>query len=67
MSVFEFILKFSEDHPFLAFFVILVVGQICSLPFRLINRVIRHKNIKLHGWPPPYLDADGDLKEDETK
>lgn len=35
-------------------FVLLVV--------RLVNRWIRHLNIKQHGWPPAHLDADGDFK-----
>lgn len=28
------------------------------------NRYWRHKNIRLHGYPPPHCDADGDLKQE---
>jgi hypothetical protein len=27
---------------------------------RILNRLFRHLNIRKHGWPPPYIDADGD-------
>ena len=33
--------------------------------FILPNRVLRSINIRKHGWPPPYCDADGDLKAQE--
>lgn len=35
--------------------------------FRMYNRALRSMNIKRHGWPPPHLDADGDLREIPTE
>ena len=35
---------------------------IFTLIFRLPNRIMRHWNIRKHGWPPPHCDADGDFK-----
>ncbi len=32
--------------------------------FRVINRLIRHMNIRKKGWPPSHLDADGDINLD---
>lgn len=33
--------------------------------FQVVNRIIRHLNIRAHGWPPAHCDADGDfLKTD---
>lgn len=36
----------------------LVLVSIC----RVINRIIRNRNIAARGWPPSHLDADGDWK-----
>lgn len=35
--------------------------------FRAINRFFRHLNIRSKGWPPEYLDADGDFKQQVTE
>lgn len=32
--------------------------------FRIFNRILRHRNIMKHGYPPPHCDADGDFKEE---
>lgn len=32
--------------------------------FKFWKSVIRHLNIRQHGWPPPHCDADGDFKPD---
>ena len=29
------------------------------------NRILRSRNIREQGWPPPHLDADGDWKKQE--
>lgn len=42
-------------------FVTTIILSIVSMVGRLINRVIRHRNLAKVGWPPAYLDADGDL------
>ena len=56
----------NNDHAFAAVAIVLIVAvgitSIASWPFRLVNRWIRHQNIKARGWPPEYLDADGDLR-----
>ncbi len=61
------ILDFMSESPFLTFFLALIVGEVlirvvCNLP----NRIMRHFNIRKHGYPPPHCDADGDFKKDET-
>lgn len=35
--------------------------------FRCWNRLMRHLNVRKHGWPPAHLDADGDFKPDSEK
>ena len=32
------------------------------LIFIIVNRTLRHLNIRKHGWPPSHLDADGDWR-----
>lgn len=60
--------QFMSDSPYLAFFLALIFGnamvQICvNLP----NRVLRHWNIRKHGYPPVHCDADGDFKDLEIQ
>jgi len=31
----------------------------------LINRPLRHWNIRKHGYPPSHCDADGDFKSED--
>lgn len=61
--------QFADSSPFAAFFIALLIlsAFITSLNFmfRVINRLIRHWNISVRGWPPPHLDADGDFKVEE--
>lgn len=43
----------------------LMVVLLCTVPhvmFLCWNRLMRHLNIRKHGWPPEHLDADGDFK-----
>lgn len=28
----------------------------------IINRTLRHRNIRKYGYPPPHCDADGDFR-----
>jgi hypothetical protein len=30
--------------------------------FRCWNRLMRHLNVRKHGWPPEHLAADGDFR-----
>lgn len=64
MGIFEFM----SDSPFLTFFIAFFIAffiyhLLRYVFFCLPNRMIRSRNIKNKGWPPPYLDADGDHVE----
>ena len=48
-------------HPWLTFFLVLAALRVCWMPFLIINRILRHRNIMARGWPPEHLDADGDV------
>lgn len=62
MTIFEFM----SDSPFLTFFLVLIVGEVIVRIFvGLPNRILRHLNIRKHGYPPSHCDADGDFKEDK--
>lgn len=54
--------QFAGVHPFLTFALAYISYCIVAIPFNLVNRCIRSRNIKNAGWPPPHLDADGDGK-----
>lgn len=60
MNIFECI----DKHPGVTAFAVLcataIVINICQGIFRIVNRICRARNIKNAGWPPEYLDADGD-------
>jgi sterol desaturase/sphingolipid hydroxylase (fatty acid hydroxylase superfamily) len=62
---------FASEHWFVALLMFLIGCQAAISIFggliNLLNRVIRHMNIRKHGWPPDYLDADGDFKRPEAK
>jgi hypothetical protein len=62
------VLQFMSDSPWLTFFLVLIaVGGIKFSFAMLINRPLRHMNIRKHGWPPAHCDADGDFKRNEEK
>ena len=70
MTIWE---AFTHLHPFvqwsalwLAWVPLLLVYNLTLMPFRLVNRAIRSRNIRERGWPPPHLDADGDFKKDDN-
>jgi hypothetical protein len=59
--------QFMSDSPWLTFFLVLIIGEVvvrvvCNLP----NRILRHRNISKHGYPPEHCDADGDFKNTQT-
>jgi hypothetical protein len=58
--------QFMGAHPVLTFFLAVIAVEAFCYPFKILNRWIRHLNIVARGWPPPHLDADGDLKKEET-
>ena len=47
------------------------VVRLAAYPIQVVavswNRVVRHLNIRAHGWPPAHLDADGEqIKPTDT-
>ena len=55
--------QFMSDSPFLTFFLALIVIEaIVKIFIILPNRIMRHRNIHKHGYPPVHCDADGDFK-----
>jgi hypothetical protein len=63
------LLNFADHRPVLFFFSLLICAWVAIAPFRyafkMYNRHIRARNIAARGWPPPSLDADGDVVERE--
>jgi hypothetical protein len=58
------LLKFASDNPWLTFFLAVLAAEvIIRVVVNLPNRILRHWNIRKHGYPPPHCDADGDFKE----
>lgn len=65
--------EYMNSHPYLFAMLVVVCGAFASavimalvnMPFRMWNRLMRSRNIKAQGWPPPYCDADGDFKEEK--
>lgn len=51
--------QFMSDSPFLTFFLALIGAGLIALPFKLLNRYLRHRSIREKGWPPAHVDADG--------
>jgi len=43
---------------------VVILELILSFLFRAWNRFWRHMNIRKHGYPPSYCDADGDFKQE---
>lgn len=54
--------KFAGESPWLTFFLAFIAAHVIALPFQLVKRWIRHRNIVARGWPPFHLDADGDTR-----
>lgn len=53
--------QFMSDSPLLTFF---LAWLVLRAAFRCWNRLMRHLNIRCHGWPPAHLDADGDFERE---
>ena len=57
------IFEFMSEHPFLTFcLAVIAYYSLYAILVFCINRQLRHRSIKLHGWPPDHCDADGDVK-----
>jgi hypothetical protein len=64
MDVFEFM----KSCPILTFFLALICGlTIKNIVLCVPNRIMRHWNIRKHGYPPPHCDADGDFKPEKDE
>jgi hypothetical protein len=51
--------QFMSESPWLTFFLLWLVVHHIAL---VLNRIIRHFNIRKAGWPTaPLMDADGDI------
>jgi hypothetical protein len=48
---------FANQHWLVALLMVWCVAYAATTPFRLY---FRSRNIRAAGWPPAYLDADGD-------
>jgi hypothetical protein len=49
---------FANQHPYVTLCIAL------SITFTM-RRVLRHLNIRKHGYPPPHCDADGDFRGED--
>lgn len=57
------IYQFMSENPYLTFFLVLIVVQAIAAVLRFLpNRIMRHLNIRKHGYPPAHCDADGDFR-----
>jgi hypothetical protein len=59
-------IEYALMHPWLTFWLALAALCVVNDIVRLPNRVLRHWNIRKHGYPPPHCDADGDFKEEDS-
>jgi len=60
--------QFATHSPWLTFFLAIIAGSTIKFALAmLINRPLRHMNIRKHGWPPAHCDADGDFKQDKDE
>lgn len=56
--------QYLHDAPWFALAMALLASLTITMPIRYF---FRHLNIRRNGWPPPHLDADGDLRDDEVE
>lgn len=60
------VLKFMSDSPWLTFFLAMIAGEaIVRVVVNLPNCILRHWNIRKHGYPPAHCDADGDFRPEK--
>jgi hypothetical protein len=62
VGFFEFADKNAFTALVLAFMVMCVVSMVSYRITWAVNRILRSRNIKAHGWPPVHCDADGDFR-----
>ena len=57
--------KFASESPWLTFGLAWLLVWFLAIPFRIVNRWIRHRNIAISGWPPAHVDAaDAPIKKE---
>lgn len=62
------IYEFMSESPYLSFsLAIFLYGVFRVVFFILPNRILRHMNIRKHGYPPIHCDADGDFRPIDKK
>ena len=60
------VLQFMSDSPWLTFFLAVIAAEVViSVVVNLPNRILRHWNIRKHGYPPAHCDADGDFRQEK--
>lgn len=58
--------KFAIDQPYVVAFLAFLVYLLCCAAARCFRFYLRYLNIHHQGWPPNYLNADGDNVEDSN-
>ena len=57
--------QFANQHELVTLLIVAVLATGAASPFYFAflayNQTLRSRNIIARGWPPPPLDADGDL------
>ncbi len=62
MNLYEFMAENPVQTFFLGLFLLIVISSL-SFTIRFMWKWwMRRLNIKMHGWPPKHLDADGDFR-----
>jgi len=60
--------QLMNSNPCATLIVVYFVAQLLMAIFvTLPNRMMRHWNIRKHGYPPAHCDADGDFKTEESE
>ena len=58
------IYELMSESPYLAFFLALILGTvIVRITVTLPCRILKHRNILKHGYPPAHCDANGDFRK----
>lgn len=52
------VIDFMAEQPFSAKLIIYILTRFITRPW---IRLMRHLNIRKHGWPTAHLDVDGDF------
>ena len=55
---------FSNIFIFVGFVIgfVLIIISISQMLYKFVNRILRHRAIMKHGWPPAHINADGEAK-----